>query len=151
MKKIIQKSIIACSIEELFKFHLDSNNIKKITPQNIEVELLNDDGFTYEGKIVKLKTKIFFIPTYWEVKIEKVIVNHLLVDIALQSPFKYWRHQHVFKEKGEVCELKDIIEYQLPFGILGKLVEPFIKKDIKSMFFYRHEKTKQLLEAKSFN
>jgi len=146
MKEIVQKSIIACSIEELYDFHLDSNNISKITPPNIEVELLNDDGFTYEGKSVKLKTKRFFITTYWEVKIEKILTPYLIIDIALKSPFKYWKHQHVFRKKGDVCELKDIVEYKLPFGLIGELFNIFIQQDIKKMFEYRHQRTKKILE-----
>lgn len=42
-----------------FNFHLDSNNITKITPQNIKVELLNSDTKTFEGKIVRIKTTKF--------------------------------------------------------------------------------------------
>ena len=41
METIIKTTIIDCSLEELFEFHLDSNNITKITPANIKVELLN--------------------------------------------------------------------------------------------------------------
>lgn len=57
MRKIIsQVSYIECSQEKLFDFHIDSENIKKITPPNTKVELLNEDTSTYEGKIMHLKT-----------------------------------------------------------------------------------------------
>jgi len=146
MEIIIKKTLIKCTQEELFNFHLDSNNITKITPKNTKVELLSDDTQTYEGKIVKIKTVKFFIPTYWEVKIEKLEKPNILIDIALKSPFKYWKHQHVFTNQGDFCELKDIIEYKLPFGVFGKLVNPFLRNDITSMFEYRHEQTKKILE-----
>jgi ligand-binding SRPBCC domain-containing protein len=148
MKKLIQTSLIKCGLEDLFNFHLDSNNITKITPKNIKVELLIDDTQTYEGKIVKLKTTKFFIPTFWEVKIEKLQSPNLLVDVAVKSPFKYWKHQHIFTKKGNMCELRDEIEFKLPFGIIGKIFEPFIELDIKNMFEYRHKKTKELLEKR---
>jgi len=148
MKRIEQVSFINCNLEKLFEFHLDSNNITKITPLDTKVELLNEDTTTFQGKIVKIKTTKFFIPTYWEVKIEKLQKPNILIDIALKSPFKYWKHQHIFTKKGNLCELKDIIDYQLPFGILGKIVEPLITKDIKNMFEYRHKKTKAILEEK---
>ena len=146
MQKIIKKTLIKCTQEELFNFHLDSKNIAIITPKNTKVELLSDDTQTYEGKIVKIKTVKFFIPTYWEVQIEKLEKPNILIDVALKSPFKYWKHQHVFTKQGDFCELKDIIEYKLPFGILGKLVNPFLRNDIISMFDYRHEQTKKILE-----
>ncbi len=146
MQTIIKTSHINCRLEELFDFHLDSNNITRITPSNIKVELLNSDTETFEGKIVKLKTTKLFIPTYWEVKIEKLEKPNILIDVAIKSPFKYWKHQHIFTQKDSICELKDIIEFELPFGVLGKIVEPFIKYDIQNMFEHRHEKTKELLE-----
>jgi len=146
-KTITQTSTINCTLEELFDFHLDSNNITKITPADTKVQLLNDDSQAYEGKIVKIKTTKFFIPTYWEVKIEHLQRPNILVDVALKSPFKYWKHQHIFTQKDNRCELKDIIEYKMPFGIFGKLLDHFIELDIKNMFQYRHKKTKMLLES----
>lgn len=149
MKELTKISLISCTIDELFNFHLDSENITKITPHNIKVELLSSDTKAFEGKVIKIKTTKFFIPTYWEVKIEKLKSPSILVDVALKSPFKYWKHQHIFTKKGNVCELKDIIEYELPFGILGKIVEPLITHDIQKMFDYRHKRTKELLEKKT--
>lgn len=131
MKTIEKSTMIKCTQEELFNFHLDSNNITKITPQNIKVELLNSDTKTFEGKIVRIKTTKFLIPTYWEVKIEKLVMPNILVDLAIKSPFKYWKHHHIFIKKGNMCELIDNIEYELPFGIFGKIFEPFIEYDIK--------------------
>jgi len=147
MTTITKITEIECSIEELFAFHTDSNNIRKITPSNIKVELLNKDTQTYEGKIVKLKTTKFFIPTYWEVKIEKLQSPNILVDVAIKSPFKKWKHQHIFTQKESTSQLQDIIEYEMPFGILGKIVEPLIRYDITKMFEYRHLQTKEVLES----
>jgi ligand-binding SRPBCC domain-containing protein len=149
MKTITKTTLIHCTQEELFTFHTDSLNITKITPPNIKVELLNEDTKTYEGKVVKIQTTKFFIASYWEVKIEKLDKPNILIDLALKSPFKYWRHQHIFTQKDSLCELKDVIEYEMPFGILGKIVEPFIENDIRTMFEYRHKKTKELLERTS--
>jgi ligand-binding SRPBCC domain-containing protein len=149
LKNITKTTLINCNLDDLFNFHLDSNNITKITPENIKVELLNEDTKAYEGKIVKIKTTKMFIPTYWEVKIESLNSPSLLVDIAIKSPFKYWKHQHVFTQKDNLCELKDIIDYQMPFGFIGNIFEPLIRKDIENMFDYRHIKTKEILETKT--
>jgi ligand-binding SRPBCC domain-containing protein len=147
MQTLIFKTNIECTREELFNFHLDSNNIKKITPADTKVELMDDDGKSYEGKIVKIKTTKFFIPTYWEVEIKKLESPKILIDEAIKSPFKYWKHQHIFYQNGNIVELQDIIDYELPFGFLGKIVAPFIKNDIQKMFIYRHKQTKKILEG----
>ncbi|MBD3840680.1 MAG: SRPBCC family protein [Campylobacterales bacterium] len=148
MEKLVFTSTIHCSLEDLFDFHTDSNNIKQITPKDTKVELLNDDTTTYEGKIVKIKTTKYFIPTYWEVKIETLQKPNILVDVAVKSPFKYWKHQHIFKQQNDLVVLEDIVEFELPFGFLGNLIKNFIKSDITNMFIYRHHQTKNILENK---
>lgn len=142
-------SIVNCSIDELFDFHLDIKNLKNITPLDTSVELLNKDFIPHEGGILKIKTIKHYIPTIWEVQIAKIEKPNLLVDMALKSPFKLWKHSHVFTKKGNVCELKDIVEYKLPFGAIGSLFDFFIQKELKNMFEFRHRITKEILEAKA--
>jgi ligand-binding SRPBCC domain-containing protein len=147
MKYFEKQTKINCNVEKLFDFHTDSANIKIITPPNIKVQLLNKDTTTYEKKIVKIKTTKFFIPTYWEVEIRKLQRPDILIDIALKSPFKIWIHKHIFTAVDENNSiLEDKIEFKMPFGFLGRIIEPLIFKDISNMFDYRHKKTKEFLE-----
>lgn len=148
MKKMTKTTYINCSLEKLFDFHMNINNIKKITPPNIKVELLDYDIKKYECKIINIRTTKYFIPTHWKVRIDKMERPNILIDVAVQSPFKSWRHQHIFTQKGSVSELKDIVEYEIGYGFLGKIIAPILKYDISSMFDYRHKKTKELLESK---
>ncbi len=55
METFEKTTLIDCSAKELFDFHLDTNNIKLITPKHTKVELLDYEDSTYEGKIVKAK------------------------------------------------------------------------------------------------
>jgi len=146
MKKLEFKTLIKTSQQELFDFHLDTNNIKIITPKDIKVELLNAETKTHEGKIVKLKTTKMGIPTYWEVLIEKMEEPKILVDVAIKSPFKYWKHEHIFEESKEGTYLIDRIEFNLGIPLIGCLIESLLKLDIKKMFHYRHNQTKKYFE-----
>lgn len=148
MKKFEKKSLIACSLNELYSFHLDSNNIKRITPEDTKVELLNKDFKAKEGEVLNIKTTKFFIPTLWSVEISLIKEPTMLVDSAIKSPFAFWRHSHIFSQKGNLCELKDIIEYELPFGFIGEIFSSFIKKELENMFDYRHTQTKKILESR---
>jgi ligand-binding SRPBCC domain-containing protein len=140
-------SLIECQVQELFDFHLDTNNLKVISPKNIKVTLLNEGFMPKEGAVLKLRTVKNFIPIIWEVKIDTLNAPNLLVDIALKSPFKSWKHSHVFTQIDEnLCELKDVVEYSLPFGFVGSLFNFFIHNELKSMFEFRHTITKQVLE-----
>lgn len=145
MGKFEKVSTINCRIEDLFEFHLDVKNLENITPPDTKVNLLNKDFIPSEGEVLKIKTVKFFIPTIWEVKIDKIEKPNLLVDIAIKSPFKYWKHSHVFTQKGNICELKDVVEYELPYGAIGKLFDFFIQNELNKMFDFRHKITKEKL------
>ena len=148
MKKYEKKSLIACSLDELFSFHLDSNNIKKITPKDTKVELLNKNFKAKEGEVLNIKTTKFCVPTLWSVEISLIKEPYMLVDTAIKSPFSFWRHSHIFTQKGNLCELKDVVEFELPFGILGNIFSSFMENQLENMFSYRHEQTKIILEKK---
>ena len=147
METISHTTLINSTLEALFDFHLDTNNIKLITPNHTQVELIDYEEGTYEGKIIKLKTIRAMIPINWIVTIEKFDPPYTIVDRAIKSPFTFWEHHHIFTQKGDMCELTDTIHYTLPFWILGKLLAPLIRKDIQNMFVYRHKQTKILLES----
>ena len=149
MKKFEKISTINCKIEDLFEFHTDMRNLENITPPDTKVDLINKDFVPHEGGVLKIKTVKSFIPTTWEVKIDKLQKPNLLVDIALKSPFKYWKHSHIFTQKGNICELKDVVEYELPFGMIGNLFDFFIQNELSKMFDYRHKVTKEILNSKT--
>ena len=143
-------SLIECSIEELFEFHLDLNNLQAITPKDTKVSLAGELFTPKEGDILRLKTVKNFIPIDWDVLIQKVQKPNILVDLALKSPFSFWEHSHIFTQKENgMCELKDVVEYKAPFGFVGVLFDFFVRYELEKMFTYRHEITKKILEEKS--
>ena len=150
MQTFIKSSYINCDTKSLFDFHLDTNNLTKITPTNIKVELLTKNFKPVVSQILKIKSTKYFIPMMWEVKIEKIEEPNLLVDIALKSPFAFWEHKHIFIKHGNMSELKDVITFKMPFGILGDLLSFFVKKDLRNMFDYRHKITKNILENRNY-
>lgn len=145
---IYQRStLIACTQEDLYAFHLDVNNLTKITPKGMSVKLLNEDFVPHEGGVLCLKSVKNFIPMRWEVLIETMDEPRLLVDVATRSPFKMWRHSHIFTQVNQTqCELKDVVEFALPFGALGRLFEGFVIQEFEAMFTFRHRVTKEILE-----
>lgn len=146
MQTFIKSSYINCDVKSLFDFHIDTNNLQKITPNDTKVELLTKDFKPLVSKILKIKATKYFIPMNWEVKIEKIDEPNLLVDLALKSPFSFWEHKHIFIKHGNMSELKDIVTFKMPFGFIGKLLEVFVIKDLQKMFDFRHKITKEILE-----
>ena len=56
-----------------------------------------------------------------------------------------WHHKHVIKEIDGGIEMVDIVDYKLPFGMLGQLAHPiFVKNKLKQIFEFRENKLNQL-------
>ena len=71
--------------------------------------------------------------TKWVTRISKVEENKFFIDEQWSGPYKAWHHEYHFKEIDEGIEITDIITYQMPFGLLGKIVQLFIVK--KQIYF----------------
>lgn len=79
---------------------------------------------------------------------EKVQYPHLIVDVATRSPFKLFRHEHHFMEVDATHSiLRDVVTFSLPLEPLSIVAVWFIKKDMKKMFDYRHQKTKEAIAS----
>ena len=80
----------------------------------------------------------------WEILIKKYKENELFTDLQLNGPFKYWEHNHIFKNKNNKTIMYDIINYNSKFKLLDKI---FIFHLIfKFVFYYR--KKESLLYSK---
>ncbi|AXH15322.1 SRPBCC family protein [Malaciobacter mytili] len=148
MKTFTKETYINTTLEELFAFHMDTNNLLKITPSNIKATLLTKNIQPKEGQVISLKTTKNFLSFLWIIRIKKIEYPKLFIDEALKSPFKFWEHQHIFEKRGNKVLLKDVVRYELPFGFIGRIFSSFIQSDLEKMFDFRHKVTKNILEGK---
>lgn len=147
MKSYEKISTLKCTQQELFDFHRDLKNLQMITPKDTKVRLIGEMFTPSKGDHIKLHTVKNFIPMVWVVEVEELIAPSLLVDVALQSPFNFWKHYHIFTDLGDgICELKDRVEYIAPLGFLGRWFDFIVQYELEKMFTHRHTVTKIALE-----
>ncbi|MCJ7758959.1 MAG: cell division inhibitor, partial [Gillisia sp.] len=61
------------------------------------------------------------------------------------GPYSLWHHKHFLKEIEGGVEMEDIVDYKLPFGIIGQLVQPLlVAPKLKEIFTYRRQKLIEL-------
>lgn len=72
------------------------------------------------------------------------------VDVMEDGPFAAWEHTHSFFADGDATVLRDHVEYELPFGVLGRTVAPLSGIGFAPMFRQRHQVTRELLESGSW-
>jgi ligand-binding SRPBCC domain-containing protein len=47
-------------------------------------------------------------------------------DSMVRGPFKRFDHDHIFEKRGEGTLMRDVFDFNSPFGILGKLVDTLV-------------------------
>ena len=88
---------------------------------------------------------LFNIKTSWVSEISHVSDKNYFIDEQRFGPYKLWHHKHFFKAIEGGVEITDIIDYKLPFGLLGRLVHPYIvKPKLEEIFNFRREKLTKL-------
>ena len=147
-KYVFQKSIeISTDLGTIFNFHSDTNNLPRINPPGIKAEIvyMSDSPLKRGSRVVIRLSKLIF-SIHWSILIKEYSFPELVADLQEKGFFKYWLHYHIFEEAENGVKMTDKIEFIPPFGIIGKLLLPFIYRNLEAMFSYRHQKTKELLE-----
>ncbi len=148
MERLERTVRINAPIEKVFHFHDDTRNLLKITPPDIKVsiETMGSPGLGYE---VTLKVRQFMVFVMrWHVKITVYEPPVLMVDEQVSGPFRTWKQTRRLRQVVGGTELTDIVEYEAPFGPLGRIVNALvIRRQIEKMFTYRQATTKKLLES----
>lgn len=139
---------IKCSIEKVFAFYSDTNNLIKISPSSVKVKILKIDLPLKLNSIVELVvTQFGFFKSQWKVRLAEFEEYSVIGDLQVKGPFKYWYHRHCFEKQNGFTLMTDKLEYDLPMGILGKIAHKlFVRKMIEQQFEFRHSKTKEVLE-----
>lgn len=100
----------------------------------------------FPGQIIQYKVSPFpGITTTWVTEITHVKEGEYFVDEQRFGPYALWHHKHFINPIDGGVEMEDIIDYKIPFGILGQLAHPLlVKKQLKGIFAYREEKLTEL-------
>jgi len=142
-----KKQNLPISVEQAWQFLSDPKNLKTITPEYMGFNILSGaDRPMFAGQIIQyIVTPVLGIKTKWVTEITHVIDKHYFVDEQRFGPYALWHHKHFIKEIDGGVEMEDIIDYKVPFGILGQLVHPIIvKPKLEEIFNYRTKKLEEL-------
>jgi ligand-binding SRPBCC domain-containing protein len=128
-------------IEKAWAFFSSPKNLSVITPPSLDFKILSDlkGEDIYEGMLIDYRVKpLLGIPVRWQTEICDVKENYSFTDQQLTGPYKVWKHTHTFTRHKDGILMTDEIQYKLPLGWLGTVMEKLIVRDkIKSIFEYR--------------
>ena len=132
---------IKSDIATVWDFMSSPKNLATITPEYMQFEVLSDlgDGKMYSGQLIEYYVRpLLGIKLHWVTEITYVQELQFFVDEQRFGPYKFWHHKHFLKQVDGGVEMFDLVHYQLPMGLLGKLGnELFVKKQLQQVFDYR--------------
>ena len=148
---IFERSVfLPASLGEVYSFHEDPRNITKISPASLRVESVECSVPARAGEEFRLRVSQFGLPMEWVGIWEEAAAGSRLVDGARQSPFRHWRHQHLFRAEDDGTLMTDRVEYALPFGLLGAFLDATVMRAVfEIMFRARHKATKAYFTQKT--
>lgn len=101
------------------------------------------------GGIFRLRVRQFGLPMEWEGVWEEAVPGDRLVDGARRSPFRHWRHHHLFRAMEGGTLMTDRVEYALPGGVIGRLLDKTVMRVVfTAMFLARHRATREYFRLK---
>ena len=126
--KTIQR--IPAGINEVWDYFSCPANLKEITPPHLDFKILSHIPQKLEaGLIIKYYIRpILKLRLLWETEITRVRDRVSFTDIQRKGPYKLWRHKHLFREIPGGVEMQDVVDYEVPFGLLGRMLNKLFGK-----------------------
>ena len=129
---------IPFSLDEVFNFFSQPENLGLLTPPDMQFTITNKVGAMEEGAIIDYDLKLGPMPISWRTRIDLVEDQVRFVDSQLKGPYASWWHEHHFEEKDGITTMSDTVYYAPPVGLLGDLANSlFIAGQLKEVFGYR--------------
>ncbi|MDO7614786.1 MAG: SRPBCC family protein [Crocinitomicaceae bacterium] len=149
MYQLKRTQFIKTDLKTAWDFFSSPGNLKKITPEYMGFDVKTDlPDKMYEGLMIEYTVKpLLGIPMNWITEIKTVKELEFFVDEQRKGPYKIWHHEHHFKEVDGGVEMTDIVSYELPLGILGRIMHPFlVQKKLEEIFDFRFKAVEQSKE-----
>ena len=135
------------TLDKAWEFLCNPANLSKLTPSEMNMTIISgSDRPMYAGQILQYSvTPLAGIKTKWVSEITQFENKKYFVDLQLYGPYALWHHKHFIHEIEGGVEMEDIIDYKVPFGFLGQIVQPIlVKPKLEQIFNYRREQLETL-------
>jgi NADH dehydrogenase len=131
--------IIPRPIDEVFPFFARPANLSRLTPPGMGFEFLTTDHDMRTGLEIDYRLRpLLGVPVAWRTRIDAFDPPHGFTDIQLRGPYRHWRHEHRFEPVPDGTRMIDEVEYEVPFGPIGDLVDRLvIRSELRRIFGYR--------------
>jgi len=159
VSRIVAEDWVPVRIERVFAFFSDPRNLPRLMPAQMKAKIEDmrlvapDSGLVAQsgaisapvagvGSEIEISFRLVpFLPFRgrWLAEIAGYEPGVRFQDLQKQGPMKSWRHTHEFERQiREVVDgtvVRDIVEYELPLGILGRIADWTVVRRLMSRTF----------------
>ena len=148
MAHFLHSFVVKNNIESVWSFYTDVSHLEVITPKDMALKVLQTQNNPLrQDTEIWVSARLVTI-SKWHSKIT-LLRKYEYVDEMLEGRFKVWKHHHKFnKIHDNETEVIDEIDFEIPYGILGKMLERFVLSQLRKIFDYRQQATISELKSK---
>jgi ligand-binding SRPBCC domain-containing protein len=145
----VKRSHFDVPAERLLAWHAQPGALERLTPPWERLEVAEPAPSLENGSCGVLRLHLGPFPIRWQFEHRDYHPGRQFRDVMIGGPFRRWEHTHQFTPDGpQACWLEDRIDYDLPFGWLGKLLGArFTRRKLEKLFDYRHRITAEAMSS----
>ncbi len=145
MRKFRHVFTLNADIDRVWEFYTDIGHLQVISPPHMQLRLVKSTHQKLvQGSEVWL-TGILVTRSNWHSRITSLAPYEYL-DEMLTGRFRVWKHLHGFRKIGNKTEVIDEVDFELHYGMLGRIFEGYVHSKLEKIFAHRKQATIKALE-----
>lgn len=140
---------VPAPIEEVFAFFSDPGNLAQITPPWLRFRIASPAPERIEeGARIEYRIRWLVFTLRWVTVISRWVAGVEFQDRQERGPYRTWIHTHRFERDGAGVLMRDRVEYELPFGALGRMAHTLlVRRQLEGVFDYRRQAIEGIFPA----
>jgi ligand-binding SRPBCC domain-containing protein len=128
-------------LEEAWSFFSNPNNLARITPRSLGFQVTSDvPERMYPGLIITYRiTPLLGVAMTWVTEITHVQEPVYFVDEQRFGPYRFWHHQHHFREIDGGVEMRDVVHYAPPSPAAPLIDRVLVGPRVRQIFEHRKD------------
>lgn len=149
MSTLILETLINAPAETCFDLMRDIRLHTETTMQTGETAVAGFvEGLIGLGQSVSFEGTHFGVRERLTVKVIEFDRPRLFVDEMTEGRFRSFRHTHEFFDRAGATLMRDMVEWTLPFGIIGKAFDKLLmERHLRVLISKRNARLKRIAEA----
>jgi ligand-binding SRPBCC domain-containing protein len=137
--RLERQQVVPVGPAEAFEFFADAFNLEAITPPWLHFRVDTPGPISMgAGTLIQYRLRLHGLPARWLTRIEAWEPGRRFEDAQLRGPYRRWHHTHTFSRHEHGTEMCDRVDYELPFGPVGRLAHAaLVARDLERIFDFR--------------